>query len=90
MAIGTCGGENEDVSKHVHYYRRCIYIDGGGVIKSGHQSWIMMRRLGRRLSTNRNEAVDLEWGENALDDASHRCHIVQNMSVAAENEEERH
>jgi hypothetical protein len=52
-----------------------------------------------RMSSNWNEAVDLEWGENALDDESHRVdgHVssrrdplpysVQNMTVAAENEE---
>lgn len=52
------------------------------------------------MTSNCNEAVDLEKGENALDDDSHRgvrlviylavethCHIVQNISVAAENEE---
>jgi hypothetical protein len=75
-----------------HYYRRCIYIDGRA-IKPDYEApgpWIM-----RRMSSNCNEAVDLEWGGNALDDESHRGagrrdplpYSVQNKTVTAENEE---
>jgi hypothetical protein len=95
IAISTCGGGNEDMSKQFHYYRRCICIDGRA-IKLDYE----VKRLDRGSCPRCHQTAtrQLTWNGGRMpwmtevtvglaNISSRGRHIVQIMSVAAENEE---